>query len=211
MQVPRPIPFSSLPHVLILLYTVGQLYSAIAIPYASFPYANNATDLCRSAALTSSGNRVFINYHRPDVGKTFASHLSRSIISNGLRSATIETASVCIAIFSKNYAKCSRCLNELRHMSKSGVPIIPVFYDIDPSDLRCHVMYAPVLRMSRWTTVKNGSLYCEDLRMLEEEKTYDPQTCQERPQYDLNTITEWRKALLDAKGIGGFELAIYNG
>lgn len=78
------------------------------------------------------------------------------------------------------------------------------------SVLQCHVTRGPVLRMFRWTPVKNGA-YGEDLRMLEEEKTFDPQTCQERPRYDPNTITEWRNALFDASRICGFERAAYNG
>lgn len=96
-------------------------------------------------------------------------------------------------------------------MLKSGIPVIPLFYDVNPSDLECHEMYGPVLRMFRWTVVKNGVLYDEDLRMLEEEKTFDAQSCQERPRYDPKTVTEWRKALFDASGLCGFELATYNG
>lgn len=209
MEVLRPFPISLiLLPVFIFLCTVGQLYSAIAIPSASSSY-----DLPVSASSSNGNNNyiVFLYHHRPDVGNTFASYLSRSLISRGLRIGTIETASVYIAIFSKDYAKSSSCLNELLIILKSGTPIIPVFYDVEPSDLQCHVMYAPVRRMSRSTSVKNGVLYGEELRMLEEEKTFDPNILEERPQYDSNTITEWGKALFDASGICGFELAAYNG
>lgn len=211
MEVLRPFPISLiLLPVFISLCTVGQLYSeAIAIPYASSSYD---LPVSTSSSIGSNNNYiVFLNHHRPDVGKTFASYLSRSLISRGLRIGTIETASVYIAIFSKDYAKSSSCLNELLIILKSGAPIIPVFYDVEPSDLQCHVMYAPILRMSRLTSVKNGVLYGEELRMLEEEKTFDPNILEERPQYDSNTITEWGKALFDASGICGFELAAYNG
>lgn len=222
MEVQRPFPMSPihLQSILIFLCTVGQLYSAIAIASISTSafssHATYATDLFVSTSPSAStGNPdnpiVFVNHHRPDVGKTFASHLSRTLISHGLRLGTIETASVHIAIFSKNYAKSSFCLNELRIMLKSGIPVIPLFYDVNPSDLECHEMYAPVLRMFRWTVVRNGVLYDEDLRMLEEEKAFDAQSCQERPRYDPKTVTEWRKALFDASGLCGFELATYNG
>lgn len=154
---------------------------------------------------------VFINHHRLDVGKTFASHLARTLISGGVRVGTVETASIHIAVFSKNYAKSSACLNEIRIMFKSGAPIIPVFYDVKPWDLKCDVTYAPVLQVFRWTPVNNGALYCKDLLNLEEEKTFDPQTCDERPRYDSNTIKEWKKALSDASLICGFERAAFNG
>lgn len=203
-------------------YSTDLSVSAFAWTLASSSYANCTTDLSASTGIlllshypTSSisyGNKnVFVNHYRPDVGKNFASHLSRSLISHGLRLGTIDRASVHLAIFSKNYAKSSCCLNELMGMLKSGAPIIPVFYDVKPSDLSCYVVYARVLRMFQWTPVENGALYCEDLRMLEEEKTFDPQTSQERPRHDPNTITEWRKALFDASRVVGFERAAHNG
>jgi len=51
----------------------------------------------------------------------------------------IRTASVHIAIFSKGYADSTWCLDELLDMLdtvKSGSAILPVFYNVQPSDLR---------------------------------------------------------------------------
>lgn len=201
---------------LIFVCTVGQLHSAFAIHSASSPDAVYAMDQSQAASgLSSTRNHdnpiVFVNHHRPDIGNKFAGRLSQTLISRGLSLGTIETASLHIAIFSKNYAKSSDCLNELLIMLESGIPIIPLFYDVTPSDLDCHESYSPVLHTFRWTAIKYGGLYGEDLCMLEEEKTFDPQTCQERPRYDPKTITEWRKALSNASGICGFELTAYNG
>jgi Cdc6-like AAA superfamily ATPase len=48
----------------------------------------------------------------------------------------IRTASVHVAIFSPRYAESSWCLKELVQMLESGSTIIPVFYNVEPSDLR---------------------------------------------------------------------------
>ncbi|XP_059064138.1 probable 2' cyclic ADP-D-ribose synthase BdTIR [Cryptomeria japonica] len=98
---------------------------------------------------------VFINHHGPDVKATLALHLYNSLQSEGFRAfldckeielgelfpSTIESAIssslVHIAIFSKGYVQSDWCLDELTLVSKSNAEIIPVFYDVIPSDLRC--------------------------------------------------------------------------
>ncbi|GLJ33614.1 hypothetical protein SUGI_0675780 [Cryptomeria japonica] len=97
---------------------------------------------------------VFINHRGPDVKHTLALQLYNSIKKTGFRpfldSQEIElgdsipsilknaifSASIHIAIFSQGYAKSAWCLAELVLMLQSGVKIIPVFYDVAPSDLR---------------------------------------------------------------------------
>ncbi|GLJ10473.1 hypothetical protein SUGI_0128900 [Cryptomeria japonica] len=48
----------------------------------------------------------------------------------------MRSASLHIAIFSKSYAHSPWCLAELSFMLKTGTRIVPVFYYVDPSDLR---------------------------------------------------------------------------
>ncbi|GLJ24532.1 hypothetical protein SUGI_0468750 [Cryptomeria japonica] len=98
---------------------------------------------------------VFINHRGPDVKKTLASLIYHRLEAHGLRvfldqqelqvgdsltpaiKSAISTAPVQIAIFSKTYAKSAWCLNELVWMFDSNSSIIiPVFYDIQLSDLR---------------------------------------------------------------------------
>ncbi|KAH9290547.1 hypothetical protein KI387_034664, partial [Taxus chinensis] len=50
--------------------------------------------------------------------------------------AAMSSALVHIAIFSKNYAQSPWCLAELSFMLKTRTTIIPVFYGVEPSDLR---------------------------------------------------------------------------
>ncbi|XP_057834368.2 TMV resistance protein N-like [Cryptomeria japonica] len=50
--------------------------------------------------------------------------------------AAIRGANLHIAIFSERYAESPWCLEELSLMVKSGVKIVPIFYYVEPSDLR---------------------------------------------------------------------------
>lgn len=101
----------------------------------------------------------------------------------------IKTASVHVAIFSPRYAKSEWCLNELVLMLESGAQIIPVFYHVRPNDLR-----------------RKDGKYAEDLRNLENMKTHDPETNQEKPVYDSTTIKKWKDALYRVSFITGLDL-----
>jgi hypothetical protein len=97
---------------------------------------------------------VSLNHRGPDVKLTFVSHLNEALISAGLNPfldakslvkghhafRSIKEAligvGVHVAIFSKRYAESKYCLNELCDMLKSGKPILPVYFDIDPMHLR---------------------------------------------------------------------------
>lgn len=82
-------------------------------------------------------------------------------------------------------------------MLKSRATIIPVFYGVHPSQLR-------------WTHAETG-VYARSLRELEEKKTFDSQTGQNKPRYDYNTIGEWRDALSNVADISGFDIETCNG
>lgn len=97
---------------------------------------------------------VFLNHRGPDVKLTFVSHLNEALISAGLNpfldakslvkgqhafrsiNEALIGVGVHVAIFSKRYAESKYCLNELCDMLKSGKPILPVYFDIDPMHLR---------------------------------------------------------------------------
>ncbi|KAG7620773.1 Toll/interleukin-1 receptor homology (TIR) domain, partial [Arabidopsis suecica] len=112
------------------------------------------------AAASSSCSRrydVFPSFSGVDVRKTFLSNLleafdRRSIntfMDHGIeRSRTIapelisaiREARISIVIFSKNYASSTWCLDELveihNRFNDWGQMVIPVFYDVDPSEVR---------------------------------------------------------------------------
>jgi len=160
---------------------------------------------------------VFLNHRGTDVKNTLASHLYHSLSEHGLRvffdkeesqkgnriNSEIENAikvvPVHIAIFSTGYAESEWCLAELVLMVESDAIIIPVFYDVKPTDI--------------WWNRVDGmdGVYAEALRILKDEKTFDPETHQEKLRYDSHTIEIWKEALMEVTGRDGFELEAYDG
>lgn len=128
---------------------------------------------------------VFINHRGPDVKETLATQLYNSLQQLGIRAfldkeekelgnsfpSTIETAirsaKVHIAIFSKRYAESPWCLAELVLMLNSQAKIIPVFYEVKPSDLR---------------HIENGA-YADAFKKYEEKGRY------------LDKHNQWKEAL----------------
>ena len=54
----------------------------------------------------------------------------------GVIKAALEVARVHVAVVSKGYAESKHCMSELLGMLKSKKSLIPVFYDVDPRELR---------------------------------------------------------------------------
>lgn len=101
------------------------------------------------------GFQVFLSHRGPDAKNHIASlihnqltqfHQLRTFIDKkGIRAGhyiideiqkAIKSASVHVAIFSQGYAQSEWCLNELVSMLESTRPIIPVFLDVNVSDVR---------------------------------------------------------------------------
>lgn len=110
---------------------------------------------------------------------------------------TIETTSVHVPIFSPGYAGSKHRLDELVLMWKSGVTILPVFYDVDPDELKC-------LR-------GEGGVYAQALHNLERESTYDSKSQEDKVLYEPSTIENWRVALSRVVELRGFELEACDG
>eukprot|EP00253_Pinus_taeda_P018174 PITA_18174 len=139
---------------------------------------------------------IFINHRGPDVRNTVASHIYRRLKEFGLEvfldvreleggenifhqiEGAIRTASVHVAIFSPRYAESRWCLDELALMVESRNTIIPVFYGVQPAELR-----------------SPSSRYHQDLEIHEKQR-----------RHDTNTIWKWREALYAASAIYGFQV-----
>ncbi|XP_057858040.1 disease resistance protein RPV1 [Cryptomeria japonica] len=101
---------------------------------------------------------VFLSFRGPDIRTSFVDHLFQAfkaagihafldteklqkgeIIGSSLEKA-IQNSAILIPIFSKGYADSPWCLDEVRQMwqcrSTTNRLIIPLFYDVDPSDVR---------------------------------------------------------------------------
>nr|XP_025884979.1 TMV resistance protein N-like isoform X2 [Solanum lycopersicum] len=90
-------------------------------------------------------HHVFLSF----ISNTFGDHLHTALLTAGIPSFrpddkklqnAIQESRILIAIISKDYASSHRCLDELTHMIQTrkslGNFLLPVFYDVDPSDVR---------------------------------------------------------------------------
>ncbi|XP_020413944.1 protein SUPPRESSOR OF npr1-1, CONSTITUTIVE 1 isoform X2 [Prunus persica] len=102
---------------------------------------------------------VFLSFRGQDTRKTFTDHLYTALVNAGFRTfrdddevergegikpelqKAIKHSRTSVIVFSKNYASSRWCLDELvmilehKRISADHV-ILPVFYDVDPSDVR---------------------------------------------------------------------------
>ncbi|GLJ35029.1 hypothetical protein SUGI_0705010 [Cryptomeria japonica] len=72
----------------------------------------------------------------------------------------MRSSSAHIAIFSRKYAECPRCLTELSFMLAIGAKIVPVFYGVSPADVR-------------WARRKEG-MYAQAFADFYSVSTYQP-------------------------------------
>ncbi|GLJ33694.1 hypothetical protein SUGI_0677210 [Cryptomeria japonica] len=152
----------------------------------------NAFDGIASPSASSSTSAilfdVYINHHRNDDRLKLATAIYNVLDLIGLKAylnsdelelgdflpraveQAMHNACLHIAIFSHGYAQSPWCLEELSIMLKSLTPIIPVFYGVQPSDLR-------------YVSQRKG-MYAE--AFLE---------YQQKGRYSLEKIEEWKTAL----------------
>jgi hypothetical protein len=101
---------------------------------------------------------VFLSFSGKDTRKTFTDHLYAALARKGIRTfrddkklergkpishellKAIEESRFSIIILSRNYASSTWCLDELAKivecMKQKSLTVLPVFYDVDPSDVR---------------------------------------------------------------------------
>ncbi|KAL6289850.1 hypothetical protein ACE6H2_007360 [Prunus campanulata] len=122
--------------------------------------------LVRAAQQTSSSYscrycryHVFLSFRGQDTRKTFTDHLYTALVNAGFRTfrdddevergegikpelqKAIKHSRTSVIVFSKDYASSTWCLDELvmileRKRISTDHAVLPVFYDVDPSDVR---------------------------------------------------------------------------
>ena len=142
---------------------------------------------------------VFLSFRGTDTCKTFVDNLYTALAHEGIFTfrddptlergsisseliRAIEESRIAVVIFSRSYASSSFCLDELVTILKCreemGQTVIPVFYHVDPSDVRC----------------QQGS-FAE--AFVEHE---------ERFKENLETVETWRSALTQVASLSGWHL-----
>nr|XP_034920423.1 disease resistance protein RUN1-like [Populus alba] len=149
---------------------------------------------------------VFLSFRGEDTRKNFTDHLYTALQKAGILTfrdddelpkgeeisshllKAIKESKISIVVFSKGYASSTWCLDELSEIldcrQTAGQIVLPVFYDIDPSDIR-----------------KQNRSFAEAFDRHEE-----------RFKEEMEKVQKWRKALEEAGTLSGFDLhSIANG
>ena len=151
---------------------------------------------------------VFLSFRGTDTRKNFTDHLYTALVQVGIHTfrddeaiekgknikdeiekAILYESKISIIVFSKNYALSTWCLNELvmilEHMKSSQHIVLPVFYDVDPIQIKN----------------QTGS-YAEAFAKHEESF-----------KSEMTMVQRWRAALKEVADLGGMVLQdgyIYN-
>ncbi|XP_071696773.1 TMV resistance protein N-like isoform X1 [Rutidosis leptorrhynchoides] len=154
---------------------------------------------------SSSGSRkydVFLSFRGEDTRKNYVDHLYKALSDKLIHTykddqtlprgdsigpsllTAIEESQIAVIVFSQNYADSSWCLDELAHIMKCrderGLTVIPIFYNVDPSDVRkLKGNFGSVF-------AKRKGFYSFLTRNMTKEKL-------------------WKKAIIEASNIAGWE------
>ena len=130
---------------------------------------NNFTDHLH-CALKQKGIFTFRDDEKLEKGKSISPELEKAI----------EESRFAIVIFSRNYAFSTWCLEELAKIvecqKNKGMTVLPIFYDVDPSDVR-----------------KQTGKFAQ--AFVEHEK-----------RFKIEEVKKWRAALIEVANLSGWDL-----
>lgn len=141
---------------------------------------------------------VFLSFRGEDTRYTFTSHLYEALCKANIKTymdhklhkgeqisealmEVIEESAICVIIFSKDYASSTWCLDELIKImeckQKYGSSVIPIFYNVDPSNVR-----------------KQSGSYGDAFAKLKK-----------RFKHNKEKVQKWRDALTRATSLSGWD------
>lgn len=163
-------------------------------------------------------HEVFLSFRGKDCRASFISHLHDSLKESGIKVfkdddslkrgdhistsllLAIEQSRISIIVFSRNYADSRWCLEELVKIMEwhrtEGQVVLPVFYNIDPSEVRHQ-------------TGEFGNAFQNLLDRVSKKGRYDVLGKALRNLFNsdsklMNLERSWREALREAAGLAGF-------
>ncbi|KAI8534278.1 hypothetical protein RHMOL_Rhmol10G0077900 [Rhododendron molle] len=160
-----------------------------------------------SSSTSRCAYQVFLSFKGKDTRMTFTDHLYTALNDAGFRTfvdddgigrgedikseqeKAIQESRMSIIVLSKNYASSTRCLEELVMILKRrtcGHVVLPVFYDVDPSEVRKQI----------------GSF--KDAFMMREQEI-EMETSGRRQELK-GKVEEWRAALKEVADLAGMNL-----
>ena len=167
----------------------------ICKPFSSFSFSSSSSN----QPPDNYGYDVFLSFRGEDTRKNFTDHLYYALTEAGIHTfrddeeirkgenlsiellQAIRVSRISVIVLSKNYASSRWCLNELnliRECHQNGQLVLPVFYDVSPSDVRN----------------QRGTF---EQAFVEHEKRYF---------LDEAKVLRWRQALQNIAGISGWNL-----
>ncbi|RHN52362.1 putative TIR domain, winged helix-turn-helix DNA-binding domain-containing protein [Medicago truncatula] len=152
--------------------------------------------------------QVFLSFRGADTRYEFTGNLYKALTDKGIHTFfddrelqrgdkieqslnnAIEESRIFIPVFSANYASSSFCLDELVHIirvyKEKGRLVLPVFYGVDPGDIR-H---------------QRGSYA---IHLTKHEKRFG------NNKENMEKLLQWKKALKQAADLSGFHFSLGNG
>ncbi|PNX98800.1 disease resistance protein (TIR-NBS-LRR class) [Trifolium pratense] len=132
--------------------------SFINFPESAQSFWNDHTSMKKNPSEELRINEVFLSFRGKDTRASFTSHLHASLQNAGIKvyiddralpkgdyipeslKKTIKESRISVIVFSKNYAESSWCMDELLQIMEChktiGQVVLPVFYNVDPSEIR---------------------------------------------------------------------------
>jgi hypothetical protein len=173
----------------------GVSASIIPNPISNKHYSTYPVIFSPSSLVPDIKYDVFVSFRGADIRKNFLSHVLEALARKQIvvfsdkklkggdeiseLHRAIEKSFISLVIFSPNFASSHWCLDEVVKIvewrEKYGRILIPVFYQVDPSDVR-H---------------QNG--------------TYRDVFAQHEKNYDMNKVLSWRSALKQSTNMSGFD------
>ncbi|GLJ10176.1 hypothetical protein SUGI_0123440 [Cryptomeria japonica] len=143
---------------------------------------------------------IFINHYGRDVKYTFATTIYDKLQSMGLHvfldvesleagdnfppeiQHAISSSTLNIAIFSPGHAKSTWCLAELTFILKTGKKIVPIFYHVEPADLK-------KIKSGKGEYAKAFAGHEKNIR------------------FTVEQLDEWKEALFQSSFLEGYEVS----
>ncbi|KAG6698562.1 hypothetical protein I3842_08G025500 [Carya illinoinensis] len=164
---------------------------------SSMAFQLGASSSSSSPSISLSNYDVFLSFRGEDVRYNFISHLYHALRQSGIKTyidnnlergeeispalfKAIEESQISIIVLSKNYAESRWCLDELLKIldckEKMQQILLPIFYHVDPSEVRHQKfnvaaprvdqsVYFPYTETQRWLTSFRPAI--EELRTIQ--------------------------------------------